>query len=95
MKNKDTIIGELERRIRNIVEIYKNKGMSVQDIRIHFLEPKNFKKIIKVLGDIKHIYNEQGHPIKFESVVHDLLFCRITLERKPWNESDTDCKDNL
>lgn len=85
---KDPIMEEIENRIKNVIHMYKNKGMSIQDIRIYFLIPKNFKRLIKVLGDIHYIYKEQEYPIKFETVVYNMLFYCLTLERIPCQDSN-------
>jgi len=86
---KDTTIQEIERRLRHIVDAYKEKGMTTQDIRIHFLNPRNFRKIIRVLGDIHQVYDEGNYILDFETMVYDKLFFGIALMTKV----ECECED--
>lgn len=76
---KDPIVEEIENKIKSIVKLYKSKGWTTHELRVHFSNPKNFDKIIKMLGDIHYIYDEHRHIIKFETRVYDILFFGIAL----------------
>jgi len=73
---------EIYFRLKHIVDdLYRKKGISTVDIRRHFMIRKNFNKLIKVMSDIKFIYNEQKYPLSFEDCVYSLLFDRILMDR--------------
>ena len=85
---KDPIIEEIENKLKSIVNLYKSKGWTTHDLRVHFSNPKNFNKIVKMLGDIHYIYNENRHIIKFETRVYDLLFFGTALMERIYCECD-------
>ena len=97
----DTLIEEIAHRLLKIVEYYKTKkGMNTQDIRAYFLISSNFKKIIRLLGDLHQVYDEGKYIISFERRVYDLLFFGIVLmQRVPCEkcqdeEDDCDCDED-
>lgn len=99
---KDSVIEELEHRLKSIVEVYKKRGMSTQQIRMHLLIPKNFDKIIHLMGDLHSVYDEQKYVIRFETMVYDLLFFGIALMERiyPCEKCDDenqkcDCEEEL
>jgi len=76
------IENEIYDRLKHIVDgIYRKKGIDSQHIRQHFLQDKNFKKLLGGLRDLEHIYKEHKYPINFSSTVYDILFYRILLDR--------------
>jgi len=97
----DTLIEEIVHRLQKIIEYYKiKKGMNTQEIRAYFLISANFKKIIKLLGDLHKFYDDQHYIISFERRVYDLMFSGIVLMDRvdpcEWcqdDEDDCDCDD--
>lgn len=88
---------ELEQRLNKIVDNYKKRGMTNVEIRMHFLDKKNFNKILHVFHDLEAVYNQNTHAhMKFENLVYDVLFYRVLLERvdKPDDEWYTSSQDD-
>lgn len=78
----DPVIEEIYNRLKHIIDdVYRKKGLSSIDIRTYFLKPRNFNKLIRVMGDIKHIYDNQKYPLKFENSVYDILFYKVLMDR--------------
>jgi len=92
----DTIKDEIYTRVKHMVDgIYRKKGLSTPDIRRYFLIKKNFKRICKVMGDIKYIYDENKYPIPFESQVYDILFYRVLMDRIYYEKDNPQEESNL
>ena len=70
--------------------------MKSEDIRRYFLIKKNFKMVLHLMGDLRHIYDEQKYPMSFENRVYDILFYRVLMDRiyfekdNPKEEDDQD-----
>jgi len=91
----DTTIEEIYKRLKHIVDdVYRKKGMSSIDIRNYFMKRKNFNRLLKVLGELKQIYDESNYPIKFENEVYDILFYRVLMDRI-YYEKDNPQNENL
>jgi predicted transcriptional regulator len=92
----DSTISAIYTKIKHIVdEIYRKKGLSSEDIRNHFMIKKNFKKLLKVLGELRIIYEEGKYPISFESQVNDILFYRVLMDRIYFEKDNPQQEDNL
>lgn len=92
----DTIIEEIYKRIKHIVDdVYRKKGMTSLDIRNYFSNKKNFNKLIKVMGDLKHIYKQDKYPLSFEDEVRDILFYRILMDRIYYEKDNPQEESNL
>lgn len=72
---------EIYDRLKNVVDIYRKKGISSVDIRKHFLRHKNFKNLLHLMRDIEYIYKDRKYPIPFDTYVYDMLFYRILMDR--------------
>ena len=93
----DSVIEEIYKRIKHIVdEVYRKKGLKSDDIRKYFLIRKNFKMILHLMGDLRHVYDEQKYPLTFDNRVYDILFFRVLMDRiyfekdNPKEEDDQD-----
>lgn len=96
MIKHDTIKDEIYTRVKHLVDgIYRKKGLSTSDIRKYFLIKKNFKRICKVMGDIKYIYDENKYPISFETIVYDILFYKVLMDRIYYEKDNPQEKSNL
>jgi phosphoenolpyruvate synthase/pyruvate phosphate dikinase len=94
--HNDTTVEEIYKRIKHIVDdVYRKKGMSSNDIRNYFQKKRNFNRLLKVMGDLRYIYDESKYPLKFENQVFDILFYRVLMDRIYYEKDNPEDKNDL
>jgi len=76
------ILDDIYNKLKHTVDVvYRGKGLSSNDIRKYFEKTRNFRNLVKSMGDLKHVYDEGNYELSFENEVKNILFDRILLDR--------------